>query len=329
VDVRYLTGFSGEDSVLVLAGNRNVMVTDSRYVVQLKQECPRLGVHERKGVMAEAVATVLGKKQGKVGVEAESVTVGQYGAFRRAVGHRLKAVGALTAEIRLKKDKWEIQQIRRAVRIAEEAMVAVKEWIAPGITERQVAARLDYEMAIRGSEGPSFKTIVAFGSHAAEPHAKPGMKKLKRGEPFLIDWGAIWKGYRSDLTRCFVVGKIPTAFADAYRWVLKAQVAAINAVASGVPLSAVDGAAREVLGRSGYPLYGHGTGHGIGLKVHEGPVVSARSQSKLEEGMVVTIEPGVYVEGKFGIRIEDDVLVTSGGRWVLSRMGKGQESLRL
>lgn len=335
-DVRYLTGFDGDDSVLVLTGTGRVLVTDSRYTEQVKQECRGLAMVMRKGAMSEAVGEVCSRlllkrdrQPGRMGVERDSVTVGQYKGYRKAVGSGLQVVGPLVADLRSCKDEYEVGQIRKAAAVAADSILDVLGWLGPGMSEREVAARLDYEMGRRGSEKPAFASIVAFGDHAAQPHAIPGARRLKKRDTLLFDWGATLGGYRSDLTRCYAVGRILPVFADAYRRVLEAQEAAISAVKAGARLKDVDAAAREVLRGGGLPMYGHGTGHGLGLQVHEGPIVNGKQEARLCEGMVVTIEPGVYVPGGYGIRIEDDVLVSSKGPKLLSRLAKDFDSILL
>ena len=336
-DVRYLTGFSGEDSVLVLTGRRRVLVTDTRFTVQLAQECPGLAVQVRRGSISEGVAAVL--KQGRqgrrkrksplIGMETDAVTVNAFRTYRKAIGDGLRGTVGMVSSLRLCKDDEEIRQIRKAVRIAEDAMGSVLGWLAAGKSEIEVAAYLEYEMARRGGGPVAFPSIVAYGQHAAEPHAQPGRQRLGKRQSVLIDWGARVEGYCSDLTRCFVTGKIRPAFAEAYQWILEAQLSAIEAVREGATLRDVNEAARGVLRKSPLPVYGHGTGHGIGLEIHENPFLHAKSKGVLKKGMVITIEPGVYLPGQFGIRIEDDVLVGSRGKTVLSNFPKDLESVSL
>lgn len=339
VDVRYLTGFSGDDSVLVVTSNRKVLVTDSRYDQQIRQECPGLSIYLRRDTMANAVAAVLerlgrsGQKHKRktakkkvsslrIGIESESIAVDEYQRYRKAIGRDLKSVANIVQLLRLHKDECEIAQIRQAVRVAEQAMAEVLDWIEPGFSEQEVAAYLNYQMARRCGGPPAFDTIVAYGGHGAQPHARPGKNRLRSSHTLLFDWGASVNGYRSDLTRCYVTGRIPPVFAEAYQRVLEAQLAAIEEIRPGVAIKQVDQVARNVLKKSKLPVYGHGTGHGIGLDIHEAPALYGRSEAVLEEGMIVTIEPAVYVPGKFGIRIEDDVLVTANGKKVLSRLDK-------
>ncbi|MBN1844302.1 MAG: aminopeptidase P family protein [Sedimentisphaerales bacterium] len=331
-DVRYLTGFSGDDSVLIVTRTRSKLVTDSRYLLQVRQECPGLPLALRQGAMEPAVAQALGRpaagKAVRVGIESEKATVGQHRRYRRAIGRNLRVVESLAAPLRQTKDDWEVAQTRRAIRIAEEAIGALLADNYLDRTERELAARLEYEMSCRESSGPAFPSIVAVAAHAAQPHAIPGRIRWRRNQPILFDWGATVAGYRSDLTRCFVAGRIRPVFAEAYQWVLEAQLAAIEEVKDGATLKQVDAAARNVLQKSPWPVYGHGTGHGLGLYIHEDPFLNERAGGLLRDGMIITIEPGLYLAGKFGIRIEDDVLVTGRGARVLSRLAKDLDSVR-
>jgi len=341
-DVSYLTGFGGEDSVLVLTRNRRVLVTDSRYTIQARQECPGLALHIRKDDMPGAVAQVLqrlkqrSRKIFTIGIEADHIILSQYRTYRRSIKKGLRSIKPLVPVLRQNKDAYEITQIRKAIRVAQDAMTTILEEASVGKTERELAARLEYEMARRGSTAPAFGTIVAVGVHAAQPHAVPGKAKWRQNQSILFDWGATVNGYRSDLTRCFVLGRIRPVFADAYQRLLEAQLVAIDEVRDGVPLEQVDNAARKLLKRSKWPIYGHGTGHGLGLKIHESPflkppIKGAKRGDKdvLREGMVITIEPGIYVPGRFGMRIEDDVLVTKRGANVLTSLAKDLDSVKL
>ena len=335
LDVSYLTGFAGEDSVLVVTAKRKVLVTDTRFTVQAHQECPGLPLHIRKGQIDEAVALMLQRffknkrKPPAVGIEADNITVSQFSAYRKMVGKGLKSINPLVSPLRKLKDNYEITQIRKAIRVAQDAMTQTIGLMKVGMSEIEIAARLEYEMTCRGSIGTAFPTIVAVGSRAAQPHAIPGKCRLRQNQSILFDWGARVNGYRSDLTRCFVTGRIRPVFADVYKWVLEAQMAAIAEVREGNLLSQVDRAAREVLDRSPFPVYGHGTGHGLGLFIHEEPKLYPQTQGTLQENMVITIEPGVYLPGRFGIRIEDDVLVTKKGPKVLSSLAKDLNSVKL
>lgn len=334
-DVSYLTGFQGDDSVLVLTAGKRLLITDTRFTVQAHEECPGLPLLLRKEPMTEAIAEAYGKLQpGRrgwtrpIGIEKGSITLGQYQTLRKKTGRTLEPVEGIVTELRQAKDGYEIAQITKAIRIAEDAFVALRDHIRLGMSEAQLKARLEYEMSVRGSTVPSFPSIVAFAGHAAQPHAIAGNARLRGGQPLLCDWGATLNGYRSDLTRCLAAGRISPVFAEAYQLVLEAQLSAIQAVKPGAALAEVDAAARKTIRRP-WPVYGHGTGHGLGLNVHEAPRLGPKIKGALREGMVVTVEPGMYLPGRFGIRIEDDVLVTARGGKVLSRLDKSLESVRL
>lgn len=346
-DVWYLTGFTGGDSVLLLYGGRKMLLTDSRYVEQVRQESPGLPIHVRKkGGITEAAGEVFSrwltkakpKQKPAVAVDRNAVTIGLYKQYQKALrkaGAALKLDEGLVKQLRMIKDTLEIKYIRKAARIAEEALSETLEYMETGISEIEIAARLEYEMMRRGGGPIAFESIVAFGGHAAHPHARPGNKKLRKNDTLLFDWGASVNGYRSDLTRCFARGKIRPVFTDVYQALLEAQLTAISTIRAGATLKEVDGAARKTLARRlkdkgrAYPIYAHGSGHGIGLDIHELPFLKPGSTEPLQEGMVITIEPGVYVPGNFGIRIEDDVLVTSRGARVLSRKAKDLSSVLL
>ena len=210
LDVSYLTGFGGEDSVLVVTAKRKVLVTDSRFSVQARQECPGLPVHIRKGQINEAVALMLQRffkskrKPPAVGIEADNITVSQFRAYRKIVGKGLKSVKPLVTPLRQRKDDYEITQIRKAIRVAQDAMTQTIRLMKVGMSEIEIAARLEYEMTCRGSIGTAFPTIVAAGARAAQPHAIPGKNRLRKNQSILFDWGARINGYRSDLTRCLL-----------------------------------------------------------------------------------------------------------------------------
>ena len=327
-DVSYLTGFTGDDSVLVIMGSKVILVTDSRFTVQVERQCPDLKFFDERAGMTlpQACAVAIHGKKGskdffkgkKIGIQSPYMSVTQLTAYKKAFGASvIKPVGHMLDKLRMVKDSIEISHIKKAVKIAGLAMAETIEWVKPGITEKQLCAYLEYRMMINGANGPGFPTIVAFGGHASECHAQPGMLKLKKNQPFLIDWGANVNGYTSDLTRCFCIGKLPSKVADDYQLLLEAQIAAIEAIAPGESLQAPEKAAREVL-KHHPDCYSHGTGHGIGLDVHEQPFSSLKSKQIFEENMIVTVEPGIYPANKYGLRIEDDVLVTAKGRSVLS-----------
>jgi Xaa-Pro aminopeptidase len=230
---------------------------------------------------------------------------------------------SITTKLRRVKSPSELTVLRKSIRVAEEAFTEMVKTIRVGQTEREMAARLEYEMKRRGASGPSFPTICAEGPNAALPHAVPGSRKVKRGGAVLFDWGARVGGYCSDLTRMVFVGSIPPKLKAVYGIVLEAQQRAIAGLHPGARMCDVDAIARNHIKEAGYgDAFNHGLGHGLGLDIHEAPSLSWRSKEKLEAGMVVTVEPGIYLPGVGGIRIEDDVLVTPKGCRVLTRVGR-------
>lgn len=332
-DVRYLSGFSGEDSWLLVGRGRAVLLTDSRYGEQARSECPGFKVVERRKSLVEALAAEAGRRRAaRLAFDPERLTVALRGRIARALrGVRLVEAPRMVGDLRLRKDAAEVRAIRRAIRVAEAAFAAFRRAIRLGMTEARLAAELDHRLRLAGSEGPAFPTICAVDASASMPHARPGGRRLRRGSLLLVDFGARVDGYACDLTRCLAAGRIRSHVARAYRAVLEAQGAAIRRCGPGVPLADVDAAARAVLAAAGLgPMFRHGTGHGLGLEVHEPPAIGPLARKgRLEPGMVVTIEPGVYLPGRFGIRIEDDVLVTDRGRRVLTGLAKGPEAMRL
>lgn len=324
-DVRYLTGFTGDDSFLLLKADRAALLTDGRYSEQAEAECPDIRRVVRTGKMSAAVAETL-KSFGvrSLGFGPEHVTVSLRTALDEAIAPaRSRAIADAVGPLRITKDESEVAAIRRAVSAAQKAMGALIAEGADGLvgrSESDVAGQLDYLMRQRGASGPSFETIVASGPHSARPHHRPGQRKIRQGEALLIDWGAKVDGYASDLTRVFFIRTIPPKLGEVYKIVRRAQQAGLAAVGPGVAASDVDAAARKVIAEAGYDeAFTHGLGHGLGLEIHEPPTVGRTSKHTLTPGMVITIEPGVYLPGVGGIRIEDDVLVTeTGGRRLTS-----------
>jgi len=326
-NVTYLTGFTGDDSYLLLGDDWEVMLTDGRYTTQLEEECPGLELRARKpGVhMHEAVVKAVKRaKVGRLGIEAESMTVAQRDKLAEGLPKvELVATSGLVEELRVVKDRWEIGRIREAARVAEKAFAVVRATLRPEMTEKFVADELEHQIRLFGARSSSFPNIVAVGHSAALPHAVPGERTLGESELLLVDWGADAGQYKSDLTRVLATGKISPKFERIYEVVLEAQTRAIAAIRPGVKAQDVDQVARRVIADAGYGRrFGHGLGHGIGLEVHEAPRLSAKSETVLKAGMVVTVEPGIYLPGWGGIRIEDDVLVTRDGHEVLTHVGK-------
>jgi Xaa-Pro aminopeptidase len=317
-NVRYLCGFSGSAGVLLVEGDRSTLFTDSRYTFQAREETSGVHIHIAKQGLLRAVGSALGERRGRhrVGYAAGSVTVAQKQALEGAAGTRVRWVsdGGAVEKLRAVKDADELTCMREAASLISGVFGGVVRQIRPGVTELEVAAEIEYAIKRRGGSGPSFETIVASGPRSAWAHARPTAKVLRKSELVVLDQGAILGGYCSDMTRTVFLGRAPRNVRRLYEAVLQAQNAGKRAIRPGVKAGDVDRAARGVLRRLGLARYfTHSTGHGLGLEVHEMPRLGRGEETVLQEGMVLTVEPGVYVEGLGGIRIEDDVVVTAQG----------------
>jgi len=330
INVTYLTGFTGDDSYLLLLDKGEVIISDPRYTTQLEEECPQTEASIRPpGVgMIERIADIARRaKVGKLGVEGTSMTVATRDEIAAALPKtELVSTTNLVEDLRVVKDKDEVAEIRRAVWYAERAFAILKASLRPERTEKEVADELENNIRLFGGKGCSFPSIVAVGARAALPHARPTDQKIGADDFVLVDWGANGGQYMSDLTRVLVTGKIPPKLERIYRVVLSAQEQAIEAIRPGLTCHEVDAVARTAIAKAGFAKnFGHGLGHGIGLEIHEAPRLAANQHRKLEPGMVVTVEPGIYLPGWGGVRIEDDVLVTKNGYEVLTTVGKQWE----
>ena len=326
-NVTYLTGFTGDDSFLLVTATDEVLITDPRYTEQLQDECPGLDLAVRRpGVtMTEIVAkTCRTAKVQELGIEGDSITVSQRDQIADKLPKtEIKKTTGLVERLRAIKDREEIAEISEAIRFAEDAYWRLRKTVRDDQTEKGFADALEHEMRLAGAKCASFPPIVAVGPRAALPHARPSMQRLGGAGYFLLDWGASGRLYKSDLTRMVVTGKIPPKLERVYRLVLKAQAAAIAAIRPGASCHDVDQVARAIIDEAGFGKnFGHGLGHGIGLAVHEAPRMARGIQQPLEAGMVVTVEPGIYLPGWGGVRIEDDVLVTRKGHEVLTTLPK-------
>lgn len=326
-NVTYLTGFTGDDSYLLLNRVGEVLLTDGRYTTQLEQECPGLSLEVRApGVkMVETVATAIkSSKLISLAVEGESMTVGMAERIRNKLPDvTLHTSSGIVEELRQIKDKEELAEIRQAIWYAEKGFQVLKATLRPDRTEKEVADDLEHQLRLFGAKGCSFEPIIAVGARAALPHARPTEIRIGESDFVLVDWGATGRLYRSDLTRVLVTGKIPPKLERIYGVVLRAQMQAIAAIRPGITCHDVDRVARDAFAEVGFGAYfTHGLGHGIGLDIHEGPRLGNNNQQPLEAGMVVTVEPGLYFPGWGGVRIEDDVLVTKSGHEVLTSVPK-------
>lgn len=315
-DIRYLTGFSGEASAMMVTPRSMFVISDFRFQEELEPVRRRAEVIIRKGSMPEAQAELVRKiRPRRLAVQADVMTAQARAELAGAVGSsRLRDTVGLMAGLRMKKDASEIAAIARGAKIQQEAMRALISTIRAGQTERAIAARLEFEMKQRGADGTSFDTIVAAKANGSKPHYRPGGQKVAKGRPLLIDWGARAGGYCSDMTRTFCIGSWPRTMREIYEIVLAAHLAAIDAAKPGMTCGDLDGIARRIIEKAGYgKQFGHGLGHGLGLDIHEGPRLFTNVRTVLEPGMVITIEPGIYLPGIGGVRIEDDILITDRG----------------
>ncbi len=317
-NIRYLSGFTGSAGLVLVDPSSAMLYTDSRYTFQARQEVSAARVQICKNGLIRACAEALRARKGRLRVaySASTMTVAHKRALDAAVGSRVRWVEDQSAveKLRAVKDPAELATIREACEMTSAVFQRTLSDIRPGTPELALAARIENEIKRRGGSGPSFETIVASGVRSAWAHARPTDKRLGKNELVVLDQGAILRGYCSDMTRTVFVGKASAKVRSLYTAVLEAQTAGKQAIQPGVTAGEVDRAARNTLKRAKLDRhFTHSLGHGLGLEVHEMPRLGKNEQTVLREGMVLTVEPGVYVEGLGGIRIEDDVVVTKQG----------------
>lgn len=319
-NVRYLTGFTGSAGRLLVTGDRMLLVTDGRYATQAPDQIASAGATtevEVAGTVADQDAVLIAALPpgARLGLEAASVTWAAQQRYSRPPWTvPLVATEDLVEAVRQRKDAGEVARLARAAAIADAALATVSPMLLRGATETEVGFALDTEMRRRGAEAVSFPTIVASGPNGARPHHRPSDRAIVDGDLVVIDFGALVEGYHSDMTRTFLVGEVTATQQRMYDVVVAAQAAGVAAVRSGVPAAEVDAVCREVIAEAGWAdAFSHGTGHGVGLVIHEDPRVSRVSTAMLATGHVVTVEPGVYLTDHGGVRVEDTVLVTDEG----------------
>jgi Xaa-Pro aminopeptidase len=326
VNVRYLTGYSGSNGLALIGPATRTFITDFRYVEQAAVEVHPSFRRERAAQdLLDGVLDALPEGPLRLGFEAAHMSVHQYRRLREMMPERIDLVESvgLVEGLRAIKEPEEIARIRAATVLADAAFMRLIGDGLIGKTERDVAIALENEMRTRGAQRPSFDTIIATGAHGALPHAQPRDVPIASGDLVVIDWGAELDGYCSDCTRTVAAGKPSEEAVRTYELVLKAQLAGVAAVAAGKHGRDVDAVARKVIEAGGHgDSFGHGLGHGVGSEIHEAPRLSQRSEDYLNAGNVVTVEPGVYLPGKFGIRIEDLAVVGDGGCEVLTSVPK-------
>ena len=335
-NVSYLSGFSGDSTVLIVGTARDLLVSDFRFDTQLRDECPGLERHIRPSgtTLPSEIGAVLGRLgMARVGFEASVLTVAAWEEIRSAAGSvELVATTDVVETLRSVKDQEELDAIRRAIEIAERAFDALRGRLGDLDDEKAAADALEFELRGFGADGSAFPPIVAAGPRSALPHARPIPGARLDGLEFvLVDWGACLGPlpYRSDLTRVVAIGIVSSKFEEVYRVVLEAQRRAFEVIRPGVACAEVDAAARSAIAEAGFGrFFDHGLGHGIGLEVHERPGLRVGATEILEAGMVLTIEPGIYLPDWGGIRIEDDVLVTSEGAEFLTKLPRDLDAVR-
>jgi Xaa-Pro aminopeptidase len=324
-NIRYLCGFTGSNGLLVLSAEGATLFTDPRYSIRAAGESSAKVEIVKGSLFAAALKLIAKKRWKRLGFEANRIPYGNYAELEKDLPSKasLHPVNGLVEHQRMVKTDEEVSWIRESVLTNSRAFDSAVRQLKPSMTEMDLAAELEYQMRRNGAEKPAFDTIVAAGPHSALPHAQPSAEGLGSNRLLLIDMGAMQAGYASDMTRMLHLGTPGRKARKLYKAVLEAQLAGISAVRENTTAGAVDRSTRQVLKAYGYDEYFvHSTGHGLGLEIHEPPRVGKKDKTVLKAGMVVTIEPGAYIEGFGGIRIEDTVLVTKTGCEVLTPTGK-------
>jgi len=322
---RYLSGFTGSTGVLLISQYQAILATDFRYYEQVEKQAPDFELAKVAGrfetILPELVRHVAARR---VGFESAHLTVEQHQQWQEvAEGFELASTNELVKGIRAVKDEDELSKIKKAIALADQAIAHIVGFIEPGLTEKEVAWELEVFMRTHGAEKLAFNTIVGSGPNGAMPHATVSERVIRAGKPIVIDLGAVIDGYNSDLTRTICAGRPDDKFREIYDIVLEAQLTAEQSIRPGMTGKQADDIARQVIEKAGYgENYGHGLGHGVGLAVHEKPGVGRLSEDVLEPGMVFTVEPGIYLPGWGGVRIEDIVVMREDGVEVLTQASK-------
>lgn len=327
-NVFYLSGFTGSTAAVLVTGDSSTILVDPRYSVQARKECPQTEVRDFSNMsLCKAASGLIAEaKPGIVGFESDNLTVTAYRDLRKQIDRatKLKGTRGVIGKLRMVKDLHEIELIRLASEISDATFDAVCREVKPGMTEREIAIFIDFTMRKLGASKPGFDTIAAAGPGAAEPHHQPTDAVLEKGQMLKLDFGATRAKYNSDLTRTIFFGEPDAKQREVYQIVLDALLQATAAIAPGKTGKEIDAVARDYITSKGYgDKFGHGLGHSLGIVVHDGPGFSTMSEIILEPGMVITVEPGIYIEGWGGVRIEDDIVVTETGVEVITKAEKG------
>ncbi|WP_010093216.1 M24 family metallopeptidase [Ornithinibacillus scapharcae] len=315
INRRYVTGFTGTAGIAIISADEAVFITDFRYTEQAANQAKGFTVIEHKQLIEEEVKAQLDRlKVKRLGFEKNHITYATYDKYNELFDAELVPTSEIVEKIRLIKTPDELAILKKAAQIADAAFEHILGYIKPGIKEIEVSNELEFFMRKQGATQSSFDTIVASGFRSAMPHGVASTKEIQAGELVTLDYGALYEGYVSDITRTVAVGDISDELKKIYDTVLEAQLKGVNGIKPGMTGIEADALTRDYITEQGYGEYfGHSTGHGIGLEVHEGPGLSFRSDIKLEPGMVVTVEPGIYIPNVGGCRIEDDIVITETG----------------
>lgn len=312
-NMRYFSGFSGGEGALFITKSERLLFTDSRYTEQAQNEARDFQVIEWKSGFSDLADRINGLIIKSIAIEEAFMTVSLFERLKGLINAEFTGKSAEFDKLRMVKESWEIEKIAKAEEIGDMAFSHVLKFIKEGVCERDIAAEIEYFMKKQGAQGTSFDTIAISGKKTSMPHGQPGNKKIENGDFITLDFGCVYEGYCSDMTRTVVLGKATPRQKEIYDVVYRAQLEGLNAIKSGIKGSDADKAAREVIEKAGYGKYfGHSLGHGVGLLIHEMPNLSPKSDTVLEENMIVSCEPGIYIPGFGGVRIEDLVCVKSG-----------------
>ncbi len=315
-NIRYISGFTNDTAVLYISPLRKVLLTDFRFLLQAKEEAKEFEIYDIAGIGYPGAIERLSRLDGvsSLAFESGELSYRDYLSYKRTITASLEPIDEEINSLREIKTAEEIEYLSEAERIGDVGFWEILKFIQPGVSELEIAAKLEYIMKCNGAEKLSFDTIAASGPNSAIPHAMPSERKLMPGDFLTLDFGCTYKGYCSDMTRTVVLGKASDRQREVYDTVLKAQLAVCSEISAGKVCREMDALARNIITEAGYgENFGHGLGHSVGLFIHENPACNKRDESVLKPGMIMTVEPGIYIDGFGGVRIEDMVVITEKG----------------
>ena len=323
-NLRYLTNFTGTAGLALITLEKAFFITDFRYTEQASEQVQGMTIIQQQGNIVDEIIKLMESEGINVlGFEDASMTYAEYSIFEEVIDAELAPASGMIEKLREQKDDGEIAIIEKACAIADESFEHVLKMIRPGMTEIEVANQLDFFMRSLGATGTSFDTIVASGVRSALPHGVASEKMIEQGDLITLDFGCVYQGYVSDITRTFAIGDPGQQLKEIYQIVLEAQLKVIEVAQAGVTGAQLDGVARDFITEAGYgEAFGHSTGHGIGMEIHEGPNISRSNDTPLNVGNIITDEPGIYLAGLGGVRIEDDLVILAEGNRILTRSPK-------